>query len=105
MTFKVGDEVTAYGNIGVVTGIDARLHYPVIVKFTREQQIYYDSFDLDGRAERWHKKPTLKHVTEKVYIVLSKALGIASVFNTKKEAVGYKEFLQSPSRIITVRAN
>ena len=104
MTFKVGDKVTAYGNTGVVTGIDTRLHYPVVARFTVGQQTYYDSFDLDGRAERWHKKPALNHVTEKLYIVLSQSLGVASVFNTKNEAVEYKDFLRSPSRIIAVRA-
>ena len=55
--FKVGDKVRAFGCDGVVTDIRLGYNYPVRVKYPHlDHEV---SFIMDGRAQLWHKEPSL----------------------------------------------
>jgi len=61
--FEVGDEVEAFGLRGKVT----RYHPPeggiALVQVVFKGHVH--RFELDGRAEPWHKTPSLKLIAKK----------------------------------------
>jgi len=57
MSFKIDDNVIAFGNKGVVKGISVNGLF-LLVKFEDFESIVL--FNIDGRESAWHKEPSLK---------------------------------------------
>ncbi len=66
MKFKVGDVVTAFGNIGEVYHIESNWSSGPLIYVTFGNY-NKDSFYSDGRYHKWHNRPSLKLVDKREY--------------------------------------
>jgi len=78
--FKVGDLVEAFGLFGEVVRIEYASRYPVEVRYQNDS---IEIFCADGKAEKWHKIPSLKLISRPQ--------------KTEKKKVWVKAYEQNPA--------